>query len=78
MEHAHDERSDGQSHIRSQQWFRDAASASFGSQFILLPPFTITGGADQVAGFPPNSKIPKARRKPLPRPSEPRLTAVST
>ena len=34
----------------SQQWFRNTASASFGSQFILLLPFTITGGADQVGG----------------------------
>jgi hypothetical protein len=34
----------------SQQWFRGAASASFGSQFIPLLSFTITGGADQVGG----------------------------
>lgn len=34
----------------SQQWFRDAASAAYGSQFILALPFTITGGANQVGG----------------------------
>jgi len=32
------------------QWFQSAASAPFGSQFVLVLPFTVQGGVDSIGG----------------------------